>query len=174
MKAVKAILAILVLALIAKWVGYEIGTSTAKREIQEEAFANNFPAGFFKANWLSSVDDVKRIHPNAVQAAPDHLTDYDVFDGRDAKVSYFFKSDALVLFVITFKEPVSPESYDDTQAKLIKDYGAMPNPAPTGSCKLSSKKKTERFELEHCFREAGAAPVEQILIFRTPGSGSND
>jgi hypothetical protein len=100
------------------------------------------------------------------------LSDNEVLYGRDVRVGYFFKDDALALFVINFAGPGSQESFDAAREQLVKDYGSMSSPSPKDSCKIASEKKAERFAIEHCNREEGAATAEQLLVYRTPASSA--
>jgi hypothetical protein len=183
MKIVKSLLIILAVGLLAKLGGRLLGIQAAKNEVQVEAVSQGVPTGFFNVKWLSSVDEVKRIHPNAVQlpaeSAPGNqtsarLSDKEVFYARDVEVDYFFQDDILTLFVITFVGPGSQESFDATQAQLIKDYGSMssPSPSPKDKCKVASEKNTDRFAIDHCNRDIGGTTAEQIVVFRTPGSSA--
>jgi hypothetical protein len=175
MKSLKQLSLVVIVSLVAYFASRWAGTNLAKRDTQQEATKHAIPAGFFNVAWLSSAGEVKRIHPDA--AAVDsgdlslvRLSDRDVLYERDVEVSYFFKNDALVLFVINFAGPASKEAFDSTQMQLVNNYGPMPEPSHTDTCKLDSKKKTDRFVLEHCNREAGNALKEQLLVFRTPAA----
>jgi hypothetical protein len=173
MKSLKQLSLIVVVSLVAYFASRWAGTDLAKRDTQQEATQQAIPAGFFNVSWLSSAGEVKRIHPNAAAVESGdlslvRLSDIDVLYERDVEVSYFFKNDALVLFVINFAGQASKESFDSMQIQLVRNYGPMPEPRHTDTCKLDSEKKTDRFVLEHCNRELGNALKEQLLVFRTP------
>jgi hypothetical protein len=151
----------------------DLGAESARRDVEKEALSAGAPIGFFNVKWLASMGDVRRSHPNALLQSTlksnDTLSEREKLYGKDIVISYIFQNDNLIMFIINFTESGSVEKFQETQTKLVSQYGPMPDAKQTGDCKLSSAKTQGRFALEHCLREypTSNAIVEQIIAYRT-------
>lgn len=91
----------------------------------------------------------------------------------NAAVGYDFNEDYLVTIVVTFldqPEPASSETFAQTQALLVEQFGSMPEPEPTGEHLLESAMRIGPVSIRHLLR--GAPPmtpegslVEQIILY---------
>ena len=179
MKALRKIFWLVILAAIlipvSKLIGSNFGSQSARSEVERDAISAGAPTGFFNVKWLSSIEDVRRSHPNALLRSTlksnDTLSEREKLYGRDIVISYVFQNDNLIMFIINFAESGSVEGFQKTQAKLVSEYGPMPSAEQKKDCKLSSSKTQGRFALEHCLREYTTENkiVEQIIAYRTNG-----
>lgn len=158
------------LLVLFKWGGQLIGGSLGVESVRQEAKAQRVPAGFFDVKWLASMDDVRALRPNVMPETAETLVEQETLYGRPVKVTYFFKDNAVMLFIITFSTPANRESFQVVQTELNQDYGPMAGLSQDSDqygARQCSKKRTERFEIDHCVRELSSFVQEQILVYRT-------
>lgn len=169
MKKLIGIGALIVLILIFKFVGGQLGSTAAVQSVQQQAIAQNMPIEILGVKWLASLEEVKSIRPNIRQDSPETFSEDTLFQERKAEVTYFIKKNTVVMFIITFSEPASLDNFQKTQALLGKDYGAMSELTMISDehgPRQCSMRATERFHIDHCIRNSPAGVKEQIVFYK--------
>lgn len=167
-KILSSFVVLIAISLAASWFGKKAGTMSAVSSVQQEAISQRAPTGFFNVKWLASRDEVKALRPNVIPETQDTMSEREVFYGRKAKITYYFQRDVVLMFIVTFLEPASSETFAATRVTLSKEYGSQSNTVAStdeyGS-KECSATNNGRFTIDHCLR-FGTIKQEQIIFFR--------
>ncbi|MBK9444871.1 MAG: hypothetical protein IPO00_01520 [Betaproteobacteria bacterium] len=169
-KALVAIGIIAFLVVAAKFVGERGGTISAIQSLQQEADAQKMPREFFGVKWLASLDDIKRLRPTIQQESQELFSEQVIYGERNAKMTYYVKNNSTLMFIVTFADLATMESFNATQAYLNKNYGTMSDIASmsdTQGAKDCSKRVAGRFRIDHCMRKLDSKIQEQIIFYRT-------
>jgi hypothetical protein len=137
--------------------------------LEQDALAVRAPPGLFGTKWLMSPGEVMKLATNAKPLYPGVLSENRSLYDRQARVSYHFANDALLLIEVTFVGPSTDADFTQTQARLAADYGKMPAPLPFEKCLLSSRKKMGPFVVQHCLSESSGAQSERLLLYAGKG-----
>lgn len=159
-----------IVAIAAKFIGERAGTVSAVHSLQQEAAAQKMPNEFFGVKWLASLEDIKRLRPNIQQESPELFSERVTFMGRNAKITYYIKNNSTLMFIITFSESATTESFKATQTSLNNSYGAMSDIASISDAQGPidcSHRATERFRIDHCIRKLDSTIQEQIIFYRS-------
>ena len=171
-KALKSFAVLLAVSAVVAWFAKKAGTLSAVSTVQQEAISQHAPTGFFDVQWLASRDEVKKLRPKAAADTAETMSEQEVFYGRRVKVTYYFQGDVVLMFIITFLEPASSESFAATRMALIKEYGPQSSVLAStddyGS-KDCSVTNSGRFSIDHCLRNLGTMRQEQIIFARGKG-----
>lgn len=154
---------------ISKLVGGAVGRRLVVHEVAREASSVGAPAGLFGTQWLMSASEVRRVVPSAKPDGQGSLTEHRTVYDREARITYGFEDDRLLIVVVTFRGPATEAQYDTTQSRLEADYGLVVPPAPNPQYKLYSRKQAGRFRIEHLYHEVLGVPMEQIVFARMAG-----
>ena len=135
-------------------------------DVADEAQSIRAPSGVFGTQWLMSESEVKRVIPNAEPDGPGSLIEFRYVYERDAKISYGFQDDYLLIVVVTFLGKASESQYHEVQKRLTADYGPLSEPALKGRFNLYSERQVGRFKIEHVLYGQMGASIEQVSFYR--------
>ena len=171
-KTLTGVIIFLLVAAVAGWIGKQGGAALTIKNIRHEATEQRVPSGFLGVEWLATRDEVRAVRPKALEEQQGMLSEPTLLYGRPAKVTYYFGTGNLVLFIFTFTDTSSENSYASTRTLLAQEYGAFP--ASTISTddygpKQCSTRDLKRFAIDHCLRTLGGVLREQVYFARTPG-----
>ena len=152
---------------VSKLVGRTAGRKAAMHEVARQASSLGAPAGLFGTKWLMSASEVSRVVPSAEPDGQGSLIEYRTVYDRDAKISYGFEEDRLLIVLVTFRGPATEAQYHTVQSRLKADYGLLSAPVSNAQYKLYCKKQVDRFLIEHLYCDILGVPVEQILFARS-------
>jgi hypothetical protein len=138
---------------------------SAISKLAQDAVAAHAPAGLFDAKWLMSMDEVRKVSPNAKPMGAGVLGETRPFEGRPALVTYHFTNDTLLLATVRFLDPGTPSSFSQIQTRLAAKFGPMPAPRRTPNESLSSLKKIAHFVVNHSLEEEQGASVERVFFY---------
>ena len=137
------------------------------RDVANEAVARGQTPGVFGTTWLMSMSEVQKLVPSSEPDGEGSLIDYRYVYDRDAKVSYGFQKDMLLIVCVTFRRRATLEQYGEVQRRLTEDYGEMTPPISKDQFTRYSTRQIDRFSITHILYSINGIPMEQVLFSRT-------
>lgn len=171
-KTLTSITLLVMLGVILTWISRKTATVVTVSNIRQEAIDQRVPSGFLGVSWLASRDEVRAKRPSVVEEPGGTLSEPTALYGRPAKITYYFGTGNLVLFIFTFTDPSSSTTFNATRTQLIQEYGAFPEATASSDeygKKLCATRDVKRFAIDHCFRALQGRDLEQVFFARTPG-----
>ena len=171
-KTLSAIVAFLIIAAAASWIARQGGAAMAISNVRNDATEQRIPAGFLGVGWLATRDEVRAKRTSVVDEQQGMLSESTILYDRPAKITYYFGTGNLVLFIFTFTDSSTATTFAQTRTKLAQDYGAFPESFTStddAGQKLCATRDVKRFAIDHCLRNLGGVDREQVFFARTPG-----
>lgn len=171
-KTLTTVAVFLLIGAVATWIGRHGGSAVAINDVRRDATEQHMPAGFLGVAWLASRDEVRAKRSTVVEEQLGMLSEPTSLYGRSAKITYYFGSGNLVLFIFTFTDNSSATTFDLTRTQLVKEYGVFPETATSTDDfgpKQCATRGVRRFAIDHCLRTLGGVVQEQVFFARTPG-----
>lgn len=137
----------------------------AIQRVAQDAAMAKAPPGLFGAKWLMSIEEVRAACPNSTNLSPAILTERRTFYERPCLATYQFTHNAFLYGAVRFDGPSGPPEFDQTQARLTKDFGKMPAPLRAGTNLLHSKKRLGHFTVEHKLFPANGVQTEEVAFY---------
>ena len=106
-KKLWGVIAFVVVSALAALVGKTLGRLSAVSSVERDAIFQHAPTGFFNVKWLASRDQVRVLRPKTILDSENSVSEQKVFYGRNAKITYYFQDNPIVMFIVTFREPSS-------------------------------------------------------------------
>ena len=116
---------------------------------------------------LMRYDEVKSLVPSAVVESSSSLPTLlctTSYYGRNARISFGFKDNVLIIIVITFLDTGSETSFYATQDILDKEYGLLSAPLSSGTFMLTSLRRDGQFTLTHTLARISGLTREQLAF----------
>jgi hypothetical protein len=171
-KPLSAVVVLVLVVAAVGWIGRQGGAALTISNVRHEATEQRVPAGFLDVGWLATRDEVRAKRPNVAEEQQGMLSEATTLHGRPAKITYYFGTGNLVLFIFTFTDNSSEGTFASTRAELAQDYGVF-SESTTSTDEYGPKqcatRNVKRFAIDHCLRNLGGVVREQVFFARTPG-----
>lgn len=171
-KTLSAIVVFVLVAAAAGWIGRQGGAALTINNVRHDATDQRMPSGFLGVGWLASQDEVRAKRPNVAAEQQGMLSEATTLYGRPAKITYYFGTGNLVLFIFTFTDTSSASTFASTRTYLAQDYGTFPEGTTSTDeygPKQCATRDVKRFAIDHCLRTIVGVVREQVFFARTPG-----